>query len=105
MREVGDQAQLVALDGLGYRVAFPYRSKAALGRQSEPLAREVTGRFFDPPHNCFGRFELDALGRDESEHDALVGRDVAQRLERTRAPVVILQEPEREIGGAPEGLP
>ena len=38
------------------------------------------------------RLQLAALGRDEPEHDELVRRHVAQRLEIARALVVVLQE-------------
>jgi hypothetical protein len=103
-RDFGHQAQLVALDGFRYRIALPYRSEAALGRKPDLFAREKAARLLDPAYDFPGRLERGALGRDEAEHDALVGRDVAQRLERSRSPVVVLQEPEREIAGPPEGL-
>jgi hypothetical protein len=61
MRQVGDQAQLVALARFGDRVAFPHRSVSALSRQSQLLARKIAARLFDPLHNRVGRLELGAL--------------------------------------------
>src|SRR6266851_7988276 len=89
MRDLGDQTQFVALSRFGDRVAFPYRAETALRRKSHSFAREVAARLLDSLHDCAARLEFGAFGRDETQHDALVGWDFAQRLERPRTPIVV----------------
>src|SRR6266851_7013494 len=92
MRDLGDQTQFVALSRFGDRVALPYRAETALRRKSHSLAREVAARFLDSLRDRAGRLEFGAFGRDETQHDALIGWDIAQRLERPRTPIVIFQK-------------
>src|SRR5713101_10023958 len=104
MRDLGDQTQFVALSRFGDRVALPYRAETALRRKSHALAREVVGRLLDSLHDCAGRLEFGAFSRDETQHDALIGWDVAQRLERPRTPIVVFQKKVRKILGPLEYL-
>src|SRR5579872_3256853 len=102
MCDVGHQPQLRLLRRVGNRIAVPYRAETALCRQTELLAREVAARPLDALDDFLARFELNALGRDEPEDDAFVARDIAQRLERSGAPVIVFEQEAREVARSEE---
>src|SRR5208337_2991780 len=80
------------------------RAEAALRGQRHFFARKIFARFVDPLEDSRRRFELDALGRDQTQHHALVLRNLADRLERAGTPIVVLEQESREVSGALKDL-
>src|SRR5438874_2301992 len=84
LRDLLVPVQTIALDG---------RGKAALRAKAELLERHVFCRFVDPALQIVLAFERGALAGHEAEHHSFVPpRHEAQRLEPTRAGIVVFEE-------------
>src|SRR5580692_12003961 len=104
MRDFGHQSKFRLLRRFRNRIAIPYRAEAALRGQRHLFARKEFARLVDALENSRCRLELGALGRDQTQHHALVAWNFAQRLERTGTPVVVLEQKPREVSGALKNL-
>src|SRR3989449_128803 len=83
--DLDDALELLPLLVLGQRVAVVRAGEAALGRQAQALQRHVLRGLVDPSPQRVLRLERARLGGDEPQHDLLVARQQAQRLEAARA--------------------
>src|SRR5947199_9616579 len=84
--DLDDALELLPLLVLGQRVAVVRAGEAALGRQAQALQRHVLRGLVDPSPQRVLRLERARLGGDETQHNLLVARQQAQRLEAARAP-------------------
>src|SRR5581483_4236296 len=100
----GDQRELALLHGGLDRIPFDARGEAALRRERELLTREEARGLLDSRAQRVGGFEHVALGRNQAEHNALVARDLAQRLEGAGARVVVFEQEFVEMSRAAEEL-
>src|ERR1017187_4091557 len=91
-RSLHDQLQLGHLLLVAERVSLHRRGEPALRRQAQLLDRDVARGLLDPPLEQILALQLAALGGHQTQHDQLVGRDVAQRLKAAGTRVVVLQE-------------
>src|SRR5258708_6923925 len=104
MRDVSHQSKFGFLCRFRDRIAFPHRAETALRRQRHLFAWEKFARLVDALEDSRRRFDLDAFGRYQPQHHALVARNFTQRLERTRAPIVVFEQKAREVAGAMKNL-
>lgn len=74
------------------RVAGDGRSKAALRANAEPGKWKILCSSRDALAQVIEGFELAGLGAYQAEHDEFVFGDVLERLERTRAIIVVLEQ-------------
>src|SRR5262245_26827522 len=91
-RDLADERELALLHGGVDRVALPGGREPALRAERELLARKEPRRLVDAGQQLVRRLERGAFRRDEAEADDLVVGDVAQRLERPGAVVVVLEK-------------
>src|SRR5881409_2232365 len=91
-RDLDDALELAPLLVLGQRVAVVRAGEAALRRQPQALERHVLGRFVDPAPQRVRRLERAGFRGHQTEHDLLVARQQAQRLEAAGALGVPLHE-------------
>ncbi len=76
----------------GDAIANDRCGEAALRAQSEAFERHKPAGFVDPRDQVLGPFPSWCLGRDQSQHHDLVVRDRLQRLKRSRALVIVLEQ-------------
>src|SRR3954453_11242691 len=91
-RGLDEERELGPLLGLGQRVALDRRGEAALAREAELLDVNVAAGLLDAALEVVLALEVAALGRHHAEDDEFAGRHEAQRLEASRARVVVLEE-------------
>src|ERR1700730_1508271 len=84
--------QLGPLFVFGKQISFHRRGETALWAQSEVLERNVPRRFVNSLHELITPLELRPLGANEPQHDDLAFLDQTQRLNRSRARVVVLEQ-------------
>src|SRR5437667_444348 len=90
--DLDDALELLPLLVLGQRVAVVRAGEAVRGQQAAALERHVLRGLVDPSPQRVVRLERARLGGDETQHDLLVARQQAQRLEAARAPGVPFHE-------------
>src|SRR3954466_8509998 len=86
------QLQLLPLIVGRQAISFVGRGEPALRAQGQPIERDDAGGGVDASANFVARFETRRFGTDQAEHHGSILRHVAQRLERTRTRIVVLEE-------------
>src|SRR5713226_3295088 len=90
--DASHELELALLLFLTDPVALHGGSEATLRAQRQSLERDVPRRLLDPLLQLALGLELWLLGRDEAEDGESVFRQVRERLEASRAPVVVLEQ-------------
>src|SRR5712692_8136054 len=67
------------------RVAYVVARKSALWAQAELIKRGIFAGLVDPLLQLISGFKLGRLGRHQTEHHGLIGRDITQGRERAGA--------------------
>src|SRR5262249_38537548 len=92
VRRIHGQPELRAFVPLGKRVAAGAAGETALRTNGEPLRDNILRRFIDAPSQAIDRFEDWRFATDQTEHDALLLWDKAQRRKVACARRVIFEQ-------------